>query len=601
MPRALLAALAILASALFAAPAAQAYELPVTAVDTPADLPATAESVRACAEETGPCSLRIAVAMAGQNLGAPGAEGLAISMPPGNYLLNGPITVPETQVNNPTTHERVPIRIFGAGAGQTSIGRNLSTDGLFVVPEHARLVLDDLTLQGGYARKGGVATGGEGGAIHAANKSWLTLSNVRALNNEADEGGGAIIMGMGGHLAITGSLFAGNHLTGRPLWLGGAIVIGDGAEASITDSTFEGNSVPLVSCAGCEALKEVPGRGGAISFGQLTLLVRGSTFVGNSASVGSAIDGERGRLDMQNSTVTANEDLTPGGASVRVGSARISGSTITGDSGPGPDLAAQQSSPETEVTGSILGSCEGTVNLRATLIRSPRTCAFLSTGDVVGADPKLGPLAANGGPTRTMAITRESPAAGLVPAELCLPVDQRGLARPHGSSCSAGAYEPPGAGGAPGGGPPGPGGAPRPSPVAPPKLTGLAIAHSRFRVGSRPTAIAAAAPVGTAFRFTLNTRATVQIRISQPASGLRSGRRCLAVTPALRRGHARRCTRTLVKGMLTRADQPAGTGSVAFSGRIGTRPLAPGSYDAAIVASNAAGRTIGELRFTIVR
>jgi hypothetical protein len=62
------------------------------------------------------------------------------------------------------------------------------------------------------------------------------------------------------------------------------------------------------------------------------------------------------------------------------------------------------------------------------------------------ADPQLGPLQQNGGPTPTMAITPPSPAIDRIPptaAAGCTPTDQRGVARPQpaGARCDIGAYE----------------------------------------------------------------------------------------------------------------------------------------------------------------
>jgi hypothetical protein len=62
------------------------------------------------------------------------------------------------------------------------------------------------------------------------------------------------------------------------------------------------------------------------------------------------------------------------------------------------------------------------------------------------ADPRLGPLQENGGPTPTMAIAPPSPAIDKVPATAaagCTPTDQRGITRPQppGGKCDIGAYE----------------------------------------------------------------------------------------------------------------------------------------------------------------
>src|SRR3954453_21692603 len=89
---------------------------------------------------------------------------------------------------------------------------------------------------------------------------------------------------------------------------------------------------------------------------------------------------------------------------------------------------------------------------------TPDDCAHLNAFDWPGghnvfgtlgcqggafADPQLGPLADNGGPTLTFAIPPTSPAAGAGPASGadCPDTDQRGVARPQGSACDAGAYE----------------------------------------------------------------------------------------------------------------------------------------------------------------
>jgi hypothetical protein len=57
-------------------------------------------------------------------------------------------------------------------------------------------------------------------------------------------------------------------------------------------------------------------------------------------------------------------------------------------------------------------------------------------------DPQLGVLGANGGPTATEALAPSSPAVDFVPVgAACQPTDQRGMARPVGAACDAGAYE----------------------------------------------------------------------------------------------------------------------------------------------------------------
>jgi DNA-binding beta-propeller fold protein YncE len=136
------------------------------------------------------------------------------------------------------------------------------------------------------------------------------------------------------------------------------------------------------------------------------------------------------------------------------------------------------------------------------------------------------------------------------------------------------------------GAPPGGGG------VQPPAITAASLANKRFRVGKQATAISAKkTPLGTTFRFTLSAVAKLQITITHTAAGLRSGHSCLAPSARLKRAHAKRCTRTLTVGTLTRASEPQGADSIAFSGRIGHRALSPQPYQAVLSASNTGGRS----------
>lgn len=84
------------------------------------------------------------------------------------------------------------------------------------------------------------------------------------------------------------------------------------------------------------------------------------------------------------------------------------------------------------------------------------SCGTGSNKIVAGLAGTLGALAANGGPTRTIALAAGSPARNAVPAPsaVCAAPDQRGAARPNttGKACDAGAFE-----------------AAEPAPPAPPK------------------------------------------------------------------------------------------------------------------------------------
>jgi hypothetical protein len=62
-------------------------------------------------------------------------------------------------------------------------------------------------------------------------------------------------------------------------------------------------------------------------------------------------------------------------------------------------------------------------------------------GDDTFPDPKLGPLADNGGPTLTMALLPGSPAIDAGNTSLAPATDQRGFSRPAGRAADIGAFE----------------------------------------------------------------------------------------------------------------------------------------------------------------
>ena len=127
-------------------------------------------------------------------------------------------------------------------------------------------------------------------------------------------------------------------------------------------------------------------------------------------------------------------------------------------------------------------------------------------------------------------------------------------------------------------------------PRVPPVISGLRLVHRRFRVGTGRTALLAAkrhpargpkAATGTRFQFDLSAAARVQITIMR-TSGPKKQRKTV--------------------GTLVRSSEPQGAVGIAFSGRLGGRVLAPGSYKATVLASNVAGQSRARtLRFTIVR
>ena len=240
--------------------------------------------------------------------------------------------------------------------------------------------------------------------------------------------------------------------TGHGEWAVGGVTMRGG---TIRDSTISANS------------------GGACGSGGVVMIwgmITGSTISGNAAG---DCDGTGGvvAIDSQiwNSTITGNvagSQYGPGG-SMQVGGvlsdvSTIVGSTITlnvnrvpaGDSpGPGGLLATRLSPPafpgnlsaivDTIVAGNLDSTgaesdCAGTVTSDGhNLLGTAAGCDYHArASDLVGVKSKLGPLANNGGPTRTHLPMPGSPAidawkvSGVGADGDCPRNDQRGVFRP---------------------------------------------------------------------------------------------------------------------------------------------------------------------------
>jgi hypothetical protein len=98
----------------------------------------------------------------------------------------------------------------------------------------------------------------------------------------------------------------------------------------------------------------------------------------------------------------------------------------------------------------VLPSPESVVFARFNLIGDGSGSGITNTdGNQVGKvspnslpiDPRLGPLADNGGPTRTHALLLGSPAIDAASTPDCPTTDQRGVLRPQGAACDIGSYE----------------------------------------------------------------------------------------------------------------------------------------------------------------
>lgn len=329
-----------------------------------------------------------------------------ISVPAGTYTL----TQGELVLSSVAT-------ITGAGARETIVDGNDASRVFSITISGGKATVTDLTVTGGNADATASVTPGNGGAFLVGASAELDLSRTALVDNRASLSGGAISFG---HAQGTGTI-----------------------DRSLLAQNTAGDPASVMAA-----------QGGAV-FAQGGLIVTNSTITGNAARTTMAAQGG-GILALAMSVNLVNTTVSNNTAA---------GATSTGG---GIMNAASLSATNTILAGNTGGNC-GAMAMGATLaanLSSDATCGFSGAGGRDGVDAQLGPLADNGGPTNTRAITQSSPAANAGTATGCPATDQRGVARPQGPACDIGAFEAPyaapGTGTTPGGGTP---------PVTPPRTS----------------------------------------------------------------------------------------------------------------------------------
>ena len=377
-------------------------------VNNPLDLVDAAPGNGVCetAPGNGVCTLRAAIQETNALAGAD-----EIILPPNTYLLT---IVSELGITGSLT-------FTGGDASTTIIDGNKS-----VRPNSRVLVAGSgitVNISGVTIRNGG--TGGGGGGIF--NVGTLTLTNSTVSGNNAGENGGGIYNS--GTLTLTNSTVSGNN-TGED---GGGISNANAGTVTLTNSTVSGNN------AG-------DGGGGIRNSGTLTLT--NSTVSGNNAGGdGGGIYDFSGTANSFNSTITDNRsDADLNGTGIGGGVHNAAAATFTFQN----TILAGNS--ETQRVGNFFvattGECDGTIiSSGNNLMENYDTSRCTVTGNPLLADPKLGPLQNNGGPTQTHALLASSPAIDAGDPGGCrdnlgalLTTDQRGFPRPA-VGCDIGAYE----------------------------------------------------------------------------------------------------------------------------------------------------------------
>ncbi|MEA2422329.1 MAG: hypothetical protein QOF55_1428, partial [Thermoleophilaceae bacterium] len=132
-----------------------------------------------------------------------------------------------------------------------------------------------------------------------------------------------------------------------------------------------------------------------------------------------------------------------------------------------------------------------------------------------------------------------------------------------------------------------------------PVVQAFSASPSTFAVnpaGAPETAVSAKAKRGTTFSYGLSEAARGVFTIERRDVGRRAGAKCVKATHKNR--GKKKCTRYTLSGRFAVASS-AGKNHHAFSGRIGSKKLTPGSYRVTLVASDPAGNTSAAARTTV--
>ncbi len=234
------------------------------------------------------------------------------------------------------------------------------------------------------------ATNGMGGgfADEGTSSSTITVTDSTIDGNTAGGNGGGFTA-TGSTLTMTGSTVSNNRSGSE----GGGMYVLTLDDTEITNCTISGNGAA------------VDGGGVAVPFGaQHVVRFINDTIAFNASATGGGIFND----------APGSTDI------VHLGNTIVAKNVATN----GPDVFGAAWNDEGH---NLFFSLLGSSNLGS------------APGDIVGQDPRLGPLANNGGLTKTHALLKGSPAINAGDDSIAPPTDQRGVKRPQGPHVDIGA------------------------------------------------------------------------------------------------------------------------------------------------------------------
>ena len=349
------------------------------------------------------------------------------------------------------------LQITDAAFSDNTAGRYGGAISIGGTPDHLTTI-QNCIFENNIAGPGGDSVGG---AIKVSGGRLNIHSGSQLINNQADWGGAVYISAT--DLSISASILENNHadVNGGAVWIGEdttatfavSSIVNNVAENSgggilnqgtttIDRTTIDQNHAVLFSAGGID---------NALG-GKLTIMY---STISNNTSAGSGggiFNGSLGNLIIFNSTISGNQG-TNGSAIYNSGQVNLSHSTIAFNYTEfGKAVFSDISGGAINVKNTIIANntggwgytsnCQGIVAAIGDNLDDDGTCYFY-----INDDPRLSPLANNGGDTLTHEILFLSPARDAVTdctdigGSPVVDMDQREISRPQDDACDIGAYE----------------------------------------------------------------------------------------------------------------------------------------------------------------
>lgn len=354
------------------------------------------------------------------------------------------------------------ISITGGELSDNTTASNPGNGGGIHITGNGNATITDTVVNANFAsREGGGLWNGSG----TMSLMRVTINANTASGIAADDGGGGIFNN-GGTLSIIDSTITNNLANGTSGSGGGLFSLGGSAHISRT--TIKDNSAsragggiesapasvialdsdddprdPATAAPSLEATIVItesdiaqntasanPGNGGGIHNDAGTLTVRQSTIRANSAANqgGGLWNRNNGAVTVENSTISGNISTNGAGIWAGLGTISLSGATIAANTnGTAFVFVSTDTTPivsHTVIAATPFAACNNTLTMPSHTIATDASCG------VTVADPLLGPLADNGGPTLTHLPLLGSPLIDAGTTDCLLALDQRSETRP---------------------------------------------------------------------------------------------------------------------------------------------------------------------------